>query len=142
APLSVGAAMTASALTRPGERERLSVKLSQFDWRLIILATIVAGVGALMLFSGGMQSWQAWAATHLIRVGVSAALMLVLALVSLRWWYRLSYPLYFLALFLLVCVELFGYTAMGATRWLDIGVTRIQPSEIMKIGVVLALARW
>lgn len=134
--------MTASALTRPGERERLSVKLSQIDWRLVILATIVAGVGALMLYSVGKQSWQPWAANHLIRYGVSAALMLVLALVSLRWWYRLSYPVYFLALFLLVCVELFGYTAMGATRWLDIGVTRIQPSEIMKIGVVLALARW
>jgi rod shape determining protein RodA len=54
----------------------------------------------------------------------------------------MAYPIYFVALFLLVCVELFGYTAMGATRWLDIGVTRIQPSEIMKIGVVLALARW
>lgn len=134
--------MTASALTRPGERERLSVKLSQIDWRLIILATIVAGVGALMLYSVGKQSWQPWAANHLIRFGVSAALMLILALVSLRWWYRMAYPVYFLALFLLVCVELFGYTAMGATRWLDIGVTRIQPSEIMKIGVVLALARW
>lgn len=134
--------MTASALTRPGERERLSVKLGQIDWRLVILVTIVSGVGALMLYSVGKQSWQPWAANHLIRFGVSAALMLVLALISLRWWYRLSYPIYFMALFLLVCVELFGYTAMGATRWLDIGVTRIQPSEIMKIGVVLALARW
>lgn len=134
--------MTASALTRPGERERLSVKLGQIDWRLVILVTIVSGVGALMLYSVGKQSWQPWAANHLIRFGVSAALMLILALISLRWWYRLAYPIYFMALFLLVCVELFGYTAMGATRWLDIGVTRIQPSEIMKIGVVLALARW
>lgn len=134
--------MTASALTRPGERERLSVKLSQIDWRLVILVTIVAGAGALMLYSVGKQSWQPWAANHLIRFGVSAALMLILALISLRWWYRMAYPIYFLALFLLVCVELFGYTAMGATRWLDLGFTRIQPSEIMKIGVVLALARW
>lgn len=134
--------MTASALTRPGERERLSVKLGQIDWRLVILVTLVAGVGALMLYSVGKQSWQPWAANHLIRFGVSAVLMLILALVSLRWWYRLAYPIYFMALFLLVCVELFGYTAMGATRWLDLGFTRIQPSEIMKIGVVLALARW
>ncbi len=43
---------------------------------------------------------------------------------------------------MLVGVELFGYTAMGATRWLDLGITRVQPSEIMKIGLVLALARW
>ncbi|MGO4410998.1 MULTISPECIES: rod shape-determining protein RodA [unclassified Brevundimonas] len=134
--------MTASALSRPGERERLSVKLSQIDWRFVFLISLVSGVGGLMLYSVGKQSWEPWAAKHLIRYGVCLLLMLVLAMVSLRWWFRLAWPVYFIALFLLVCVELFGYTAMGATRWLDIGVTRIQPSEIMKIGVVLALARW
>ena len=134
--------MTASALTRPGERERLTVKLTQIDWRFTALLCVVAGVGGLMLYSVGKGSWTPWAANHLIRFGVLLVAMLVLSLIHLKWWFRLAYPLYGLALFLLVCVELFGYTAMGATRWLDLGVTRIQPSEIMKIGLVLALARW
>lgn len=134
--------MTASALTRPGERDRISVKLGQIDWRFVALLTIVSGTGALMLYSVAKGSWEPWAAKHLIRYGVCLALMLVLSMVNLRVWFALSYPIYAVALFLLICVELFGYTAMGATRWLDIGVTRIQPSEIMKIGVVLALARW
>ena len=136
--------MTASALTRPGERERLSVKLAQIDWRFTALLCVIAGIGALMLYSVGKLSWEPWAAKHLIRFGVCIVLMLGLSLVSLKWWFRLSYPVYFLALLMLAMVEIpgLGYTAMGATRWLDIGVTRIQPSEIMKIGLVLGLARW
>ena len=134
--------MTASALTRPGERERLPVKISQIDWRFAALLSVVAGVGALMLYSVAKGSWEPWAANHLIRFGVGMAVMLVLSLVDLRVWFVAAYPVYALGLILLVAVELFGYTAMGATRWLDLGVTRIQPSEIMKIGIVLALARW
>lgn len=134
--------MTGSALTRPGQRERLPVKLAEIDWRLVGLLCLVAGVGALMLYSVGGGAWEPWAANHLIRVGVCLLMMLVLALVDLRVWFALAYPVYLLGFVLLVVVELFGYTAMGATRWLDLGFTRLQPSEIMKIGMVLALARW
>jgi rod shape determining protein RodA len=134
--------MTASALTRPGERERLSVKLSEIDWRFVGLLCVVAGVGALMLYSVAKGSWQPWAANHLIRFGVLLVGMLALSMVSLRWWFRSAYPVYAVALLLLVAVEVAGDTRMGATRWLEIGPISFQPSEIMKIGVVLALARW
>ena len=134
--------MTASALTRPGQRERLPVKLGQIDWRLAGLIGIIAGVGAMMLYSVAGGSWEPWAAKHLLRFGACFLLMLMLSLVDLRVWMSLAYPVYALALFLLVCVELFGYTAMGATRWLNLGFTRIQPSEIMKVAIVLALARY
>ena len=135
--------MTASAISRPGERERFSTKLGQIDWRLTALLCVVAGTGALMLYSVG-GGWSPWAAQHLIRFGVCLALMLALSMVSTRWWFGLAYPVYGVALLMLALIEVpgLGYTAMGATRWLNLGVTRIQPSEIMKIGVVLALARW
>ena len=136
--------MTASALTRPGERERLSVKLTQIDWRFTGLLCVVAGIGALMLYSVAKGSWEPWAAKHLIRFGILLVVMLLLSMVHLKWWFRLSYPVYGLALLMLALIEVpgLGYTAMGATRWLDVGITRIQPSELMKIGLVLGLARW
>ena len=136
--------MTSSALTRPGERERLSVKLTQIDWRFTGLLCVVAGIGALMLYSVAKGSWEPWAAKHLIRFGILLVVMLLLSMVHLKWWFRLSYPVYGLALLMLALIEVpgLGYTAMGATRWLDVGITRIQPSELMKIGLVLGLARW
>lgn len=136
--------MTASALTRPGERDRLPVKLTQIDWRFVALLCAVAGMGTAMLYSVAKGSWEPWAANHVVRFGVLLVAMLVLSMVSLRWWFAISYPVYAVALVMLLLIELtpLGYTAMGATRWLDLGITRIQPSEIMKIGLVLALARY
>lgn len=134
--------MTASALTRPGERDRLSVKLTQIDWRFAALLCIVGGMGGAMMYSVAGGSWEPWAANHVIRFGVCVVLMLGLSLVPLRWWFGAAYPVYAVALLLLVAVEVAGDTRMGATRWLEIGPLSFQPSEIMKIGVVLALARY
>ncbi len=134
--------MTASALTRPGERDRLSVKLTQIDWRFVALLTAIAGIGGAMLFSVAKGSWEPWAANHMIRFGLCLIGMLVLAMVPLRVWFGVSYPIYAIGLLLLVAVELFGDVRLGAQRWLSIGPFSFQPSEIMKIGVVLALARW
>jgi rod shape determining protein RodA len=136
--------VTASALTRPGERDRLPVKIGQIEWRLAGLLAIVAAAGSMMLYSLGGQAWQPWAADHSIRFGVLFIMMLCLALVQPRWWYAAAYPSYGFILLLLLLVEFtpLGYTAGGAKNWLDLGVTRIQPAEFMKIGVVLALARW
>jgi rod shape determining protein RodA len=134
--------VTASALTRPGERDRLTVKLTQIDWPLVLVLCMIAGSGAAMLYSLAGGSWDQWAAAHLIRFGVFAVIMLVLGLVDLRVWFAVSYPIYGVALLLLIAVELVGDTSMGATRWLNLGVVRFQPSEIMKIGIVLALARF
>lgn len=136
--------MTASALTRPGERDRLSVKLSEIDWRLAGLLAVVACTGGLMLYSVGGQSWQPWAAAHLTRFAVLFLMMLALALIQPRWWYAVAYPTYGFILLLLLLVEFtpLGYTAGGAKNWLSLGFTRIQPAEFMKIGLVLALARW
>ena len=135
--------MTSSALTRPGERDRLSVKIKQIDWRLAGLILIFGGVGTAMLYSVAGENWSPWANDHLIRFGMCLALMLALSMINIRYWFALAYPIYGMALFMLALVETpLGYTALGATRWLDLGFIRLQPSEIMKIGVVLALARW
>jgi len=135
--------VTASAITRPGERERLSTKVAEIDWRLGLLLAAIAGIGAMMLYSVASSSWQPWADQHLIRFAICFVIMLALAMVDLRVWFAMSYPIYALGILLLIAVELVGETSMGAQRWLAIpGVGRFQPSEIMKIAIVLVLARF
>ena len=136
--------MTSSALTRPGERERLSVKLTQIDWRLTTLLCVIAGIGTAMLYSIAGGHWDPWAAKHLIRFGALLTMMLGLALVHPKWWFGAAYPLYGVLIVMVLLIEFtpLGYTAGGAKNWLNLGFIRIQPAEFMKLGLVLALARW
>lgn len=134
--------MTASAITRPGERDRLIVKLAQIDWTFTLVLCLIAATGAAMLYSISGLSWEPWAAKHLVRFGLCLALMIVLATVDVRIWFISAYPVYGFGLLLLIAVEVMGDVSLGAQRWLDLGVVRLQPSEIMKIGLVLALARF
>lgn len=133
--------MTVSALTRPGERDRLIVKLSELDWVFVLVLSLIAGAGALMLFSIAGSSWTPWAAAHATRFAICLVMMIALAMVDVRVWFALAYPLYGVGLLLLVAVEVAGDTRLGAQRWLSIGGFSFQPSEIMKLGIVLALAR-
>lgn len=134
--------MTTSALTRPGERDRLIVKLAQIDWTFTLVLCLIAATGAVMLYSISGLSWEPWAAKHLVRFGLCLALMIVLATVDVRVWFISAYPVYGFGLLLLIAVEIMGDVSLGAQRWLDLGFVRLQPSEIMKIGLVLALARY
>ena len=134
--------MIASALSRPGERDRWIVKFGDVDWMLCGLLCLIAGAGGLMLYSIDGSKWTPWAADHLMRYGVFFVMMIVLALVDLRVWFGLAYPLYAVGLMLLLGVELAGDISLGAKRWLAVGTTKFQPSEIMKIGLVLGLARF
>ena len=134
--------MTASAITRPGERDRLIVKLAQIDWTLMLVLCLIAATGAAMLYSISGLSWEPWAAKHLVRFGLCIGMMIVLATVDVRLWFMSAYPVYGFGLVLLIAVEIGGDVSLGAQRWLDLGFVRLQPSEIMKIGLVLALARF
>ena len=135
--------MTDSALSRPGERDRLVVKFGQIDWTFCLVLSLITGAGALMLYSIAGGSWTPWALPHLARYAVFFAMMIVLAMVDLRVWFAIAYPVYALGFALLVGVEIMGDIALGAQRWIELPLLgRFQPSEVMKIGIVLALARF
>ncbi len=134
--------MTSSAISRPGQRERLTMKLPEIDWRLALALCCIAGVGTMMLYSTAPLSWKPWAGPHLIRFSLCFVMMLILSLIDIRVWFVLSYPIYAVALLLLVAVPVIGHESLGAKRWITAGPLSVQPSEIMKIGLVLALARF
>ncbi|HEY0527165.1 MAG TPA: rod shape-determining protein RodA [Stellaceae bacterium] len=125
-------------------RQRVSFaeKVWSINWGLLILLTVIAGVGFATLYSAAGGSLQPWAAKQMMRYGVSVALMIGAALVDIRFWYRSAYAIYGIVLVLLVAVEIRGATGMGATRWIDLGVIQLQPSELMKVAAVMVLARY
>jgi len=134
--------MTSSALTRPGQRDRVPIKFGEIDWTLSALICLIAAAGGLMLYSIAGGSWKPWAGSQMILFGLCFLLMMALALINLRVWFALAYPVYGIALVLLVAVMLVGHSALGAARWLQIGHFKFQPSEVMKMGLVMALARF
>ena len=134
-------------IVHPIERKRVAAKILGLDYGLLLLLILIAGIGVTMLYSAaqsgtGQGAWDPWADRHLLRFGMCVVMDVVIAMIDLRFWMAIAYPTYGLGLALLVMVELFGKTAMGATRWLDIGPVQLQPSEIMKTALVLALARY
>jgi len=120
----------------------LTRKLISINWLLVLLIGAVSAVGFAMLYSAADGSMQPWAERQMLRFGVALAVMIVVATVNIRIWLRYAYVLYFVALALLVAVEVAGYVGMGAQRWISLGFVNIQPSELMKIYLVLALARY
>lgn len=120
----------------------LRQKLVQINWLLIVLITMIACVGFAMLYSAANGNIDPWASRQMYRYGAGLGLMLLIALIDIRAWLRHAYLIYGAALLLLVAVEVMGVVGMGARRWVDLGVIQLQPSEVMKIALVLALARF
>ncbi len=117
-------------------------KILYLNWPLVLLLTAVAGVGFLMLYSVAGGSFSPWAEPQMKRFGLGLAAMFIVALVPIWFWRNMALLVYTGALALLVVVEFFGTVGMGAQRWIDLGFMRLQPSEVMKIAMVMLLAAY
>ena len=117
-------------------------KLLYMNWPLVLLLCAVAGFGFLMLYSVAGGSTQPWMDPQLKRFGMGMALMFVAAMVPIWFWRNMAALAYGISFLLLVYVDFFGSAAMGAQRWIDFGFINLQPSELMKIGLVMFLAAY
>ncbi|MCW9032937.1 MAG: rod shape-determining protein RodA [Alphaproteobacteria bacterium] len=117
-------------------------KLLQLNWMFVVLLAATASVGFAMLYSAANGNLDPWASRQMVRFGVGLCVLFVVALIDIRVWFRLAYFIYALALVLLVLVEVKGSIGMGAQRWINLGFFQLQPSEVMKVALVLALARY
>lgn len=117
-------------------------KLRDINWGLVLLITLIACTGFATLYSAAGGDIDPWADRQMVRFALGLVILVAIAVTDIRVWMRLSYLVYALGVVLLVAVELFGRIGMGAQRWLDVGIFHIQPSEIMKIALILTLARY
>ncbi len=133
-------------------KDSLLYKLTQLHWFLLLTIIAIATFGTLVLFSAGSSAHDL--ATGLLKIDATYAIQhatrfilmlfvaLVVALLPLRLWAAVAYPAYAIGVIMLVMVDFGGVVVNGAERWLQLGPIRLQPSELMKIAVPLALARY
>ena len=133
-------ALFAEGLERP--QVKLKQKLLSLNWPFLLLITAITLIGVAALYSVAGGSLEPWASRHVVRYCLGLALLFIVALSDIRWWLRAAYPLYLIVLLMLAAVLLFGVESGGAKRWLGYGEFSFQPSEMMKIALVLAVARY
>ena len=117
-------------------------KILHLNWPLILLLASVCGVGFLMLYSVAGGSFTPWAETQMKRFALGLAVMFTVAMVPIWMWRNLSGLAYFVSLLLLIAVEFVGESNKGSQRWIDLGPIDLQPSELMKITMVMFLAAY
>lgn len=117
-------------------------KVFYIHWALILVVTAVAAIGWLMLYSIAGGNLSQWAEPQMKRYALGMVLMFAIAFTPIWFWRSMSGLAYGLTIVLLLIVEFFGTVGMGAQRWIDLGFMRLQPSELMKVTLVMMLATY
>ena len=117
-------------------------ELARLPWGIVLVIVALGSFGLVVLYSAAGGSLTPWALKQGLRFVVLLVFMLGLAMVRPETWMRLAWPIYGVVLLGLIGVELLGQVGGGSQRWLDIGIIQLQPSEFMKLAIVLVLARY
>ena len=117
-------------------------RLSRFSWGLFIPMCVVLIFSIAVLFSAGGGEWHPFALSQLSKAVFGMIIFFLVAFSNIKTWIKSAYFIYAIALILVLLVTFIGDVGMGAQRWLSLGFINIQPSEFIKIALVLALARY
>ncbi|WP_380053825.1 rod shape-determining protein RodA [Falsihalocynthiibacter sp. SS001] len=117
-------------------------KILYFNWPLLLLLATVCCIGFMMLYSVAGGTMSTWAEPQMKRFGLGIALMFGIALTPIWFWRNIAAVAYLFSLALLVVVDVTGELNKGSQRWINLGFMRLQPSELMKISLVMLLAAY
>src|SRR3977135_3763902 len=117
-------------------------KVLQVNWLYVLLLCCLAGVGYIALYSAAGGAPEPYATRHAMRFATGAVIMLAIGLIDIRFIAKLAWPAWIGGVILLVLVLRMGHVGKGAQRWLELGGLQLQPSEMMKLALVLGLASW
>ncbi len=117
-------------------------KLKAVDYFLIIIVAIIGSMSVFSIYSTESGNFSFYTKNHLTRFLVFFFMFLVLSFVRVSFWYRQAYIFYILGIFLLLLVIFFGISASGSKRWINFFIMNLQPSELMKIAIIVCFARY
>jgi len=117
-------------------------KLKAVDYFLIIIVAIIGSISVVSIYSTESGNFSFYTKNHLTRFLVFFSMFLVLSFVRVSVWYRQAYIFYILGILLLLLVIFFGISASGSKRWINFFIMNLQPSELMKIAIIVCFARY
>ena len=117
-------------------------KLQNLNYLLILIIILIGFIGAAGLYSAAGGDYNPWALKHLVRLFTLLLFAIIIAFIDIRLIYKYAYLIFFLTFILLLSVEIIGVFGKGATRWINIFGFSLQPSELVKISIIIALARF
>ena len=125
-------------------RGRISLrdKILSLDIKLILLILLLGIISFFAMYSTERGNLQYYTQSHIYRFCIFFSLFILLSFVQIKHWLKISYIFYFIILVLLFGVDTFGVTASGSKRWISLMVFNLQPSELMKVALIMFLARY
>ncbi len=119
-----------------------SERVKNLEPYLLFFVISLCALGFVSLYSAAGGQFEPWTQRQIYRFVLGGSCMFIIALIDVRVWRTLSYPAYWLSIILLIFVDLKGHIGMGAQRWIDLGIFHLQPSEMMKITLIMGLANY
>ena len=116
--------------------------LSRINWFFIIILILISSIGIALLYSIAGGSWEPWASNQIIRISIGLLVLILVSFVHVRVWYRYANYFYLFSIFLILITLFFGKEVSGATRWINLYFFSFQPAELVKIFILLALAKY
>ena len=117
-------------------------KIRSIDYLLIIIILILGITSSFAMYSTDEGKFLYHTKSHILRFGIFFVLFLVLSFVQTKVWHRIGYIFYLVILFMLFWALYFGVTASGSQRWISLYVFNLQPSELMKIAIIISFAKF
>ena len=117
-------------------------KIKRLDIWLILCILILGIIGTIAMYSSDGGQFSYYTKNHIIRFMVFFLMMLVFSFVRIKFWHTLGYFFYFVVVLLLIYASLYGITASGSQRWINLYFINLQPSELMKIAVIVCFAKY
>jgi len=117
-------------------------KIKNLNYLLIFLLILLSFIGAAGLYSAADGSYSPWTSKHLFRFYFFLFIAIIISLMDLKFIYKYTYVFFILSLCLLLSIEIFGVLGKGATRWIRMFGFNLQPSELIKVSIILALAKF
>ena len=117
-------------------------KIFALDFLLIFLILLLGVISIFAMYSTEQGKFGYYTQSHLYRFSIFFIVFLILSFFRIRFWYRSAYLFYFIILILLIAVDFYGITASGSKRWISLFFINLQPSELMKIALIIFLTRY